>query len=302
MYRPDLSPAMGSTLVENRETVTELFDDHYIDVGTFRTRFWKAGNSGSTVVLLAGIGCTVLEWQKNIAALASRHRVYAFDMLGHGLTDKPQKDCYAIAELARFTLNFLTAQGEESAHFVGSSLGGRIALECARLARSRVKSMVLVAPAGVGRQTALTMRLATVPVLGELMTRPSHMGMRMLWRPAFYDPSFITDRFIETKYAVAAAPSAQQAVLRALRGFVSIAGFRLTQVAALQAVMRTMDQPTLIIWGRQDKLVPADHARVLEARLPRSKKIIFDECGHLPQLEQAQRFNAAVLEFLESVE
>lgn len=182
MYRPDLSPAMGSTLVENRETVTELFDDHYIDVGTFRTRFWKAGNSGSTVVLLAGIGCTVLEWQKNIAALASRHRVYAFDMLGHGLTDKPQKDCYAIAELARFTLNFLTAQGEESAHFVGSSLGGRIALECARLARSRVKSMVLVAPAGVGRQTALTTRLATMPVLGELMTRPSHMGMRMLWR------------------------------------------------------------------------------------------------------------------------
>jgi hypothetical protein len=57
------------------------------------------------------------------------------------------------------------------------------------------------------------MRLATVPVLGELMTRPSHMGMRMLWRPAFYDPSFITDRFIETKYALAAAPSAQQAVL-----------------------------------------------------------------------------------------
>jgi pimeloyl-ACP methyl ester carboxylesterase len=81
-----------------------------------------------------------------------------------------------------------------------------------------------------------------------------------------------------------------------------MAGFRLAQVAALQAVMRTMDQPTLIIWGRQDKLVPADHARVLEARLPRSKKIIFDECGHLPQLEQAQRFNAAVLEFLESVE
>ena len=49
-------------------------------------------------------GCSVLEWQNNIAALATQHRVYAFDMLGHGLTDKPQKNCYAIADLARFTL------------------------------------------------------------------------------------------------------------------------------------------------------------------------------------------------------
>jgi len=294
----DLSPAIGSPLAENRETVAELFDDRYVDVGPFRTRFWTAGTAGSTVVLLAGIGCTVLEWQKNIAALASRHRVYAFDMLGHGLTAKPPRDCYSLADLACFALDFLSAQGEESAHFVGSSLGGRIALECARLAPSRVKSMILVAPAGVGRETALTMRLATAPVLGELMTRPSRMGLRMLWRPAFYDPSFVTDRFIETKYALAAAPGAQQAVLRTLRGFVSIAGFRLEQVAALQAIMRTMFHPTLIIWGRQDKLVPAEHARVLEARLPRSKTILFDACGHLPQIEQAHLFNSAVLEFL----
>jgi pimeloyl-ACP methyl ester carboxylesterase len=150
------------------------------------------GRAGSAVVLLAGIGCSVLEWRNNIAALATRHRVYAFDMLGHGLTDKPQKNCYAIADLARFTLAFLSAQGEASAHFIGNSLGGRIALECARLAPARVKSMVLAAPAGIGRETALTMRLASLPVLGNLLTRPSRMGMRMLWSPAFHDPSFVT--------------------------------------------------------------------------------------------------------------
>jgi pimeloyl-ACP methyl ester carboxylesterase len=87
-----------------------------------------------------------------VAALASRHRVCAFDMLGHGLTDKPQRDCYSIAELARFTIDFLAALGEESVHLVGNSLGGRIALECARIVPARVRSMVLVAPAGVGRQ------------------------------------------------------------------------------------------------------------------------------------------------------
>jgi 4,5:9,10-diseco-3-hydroxy-5,9,17-trioxoandrosta-1(10),2-diene-4-oate hydrolase len=274
------------------------FEDRYVDVSTFRTRYWKAGNAGSAVVLLAGIGCSVLEWRKNIAALATRHRVYAFDMLGHGLTDKPQKNCYSIPELARFTLGFLTSQGEDRAHFVGNSLGGRIALECARLAPTRVKSMVLAAPAGIGCETALTMRFASVPVLGELLTRPSRAGTRMLWTPVFHDQSFVTKGFIETKYALACMPGAHQAVLATLRNFVSISGFRIEHVAPLLAVMRAMRQSTLIIWGRQDKLVPADHARILELKLPRSKTVLFDECGHLPQLEQPRQFNAAVLDFL----
>src|ERR1700758_108809 len=77
---------MLTMVVESRETASEPFEDRYVDVCTFRTRFWQAGSGGSAVVLLAGIGCSVLEWQNNIAALAARHRVYAFDMLGHGLT------------------------------------------------------------------------------------------------------------------------------------------------------------------------------------------------------------------------
>jgi pimeloyl-ACP methyl ester carboxylesterase len=290
---------MLTIVVESRESASDLFEDRYVDVCTFRTRFWQAGSAGSAIVLLAGIGCSVLEWQSNIVALAARHRVYAFDMLGHGLTDKPQKNCYAIADLARFTLAFLSAQGEASAHFIGNSLGGRIALECARLAPARVKSMVLAAPAGIGRETALTMRLASLPVLGKLLTRPSRMGTRMLWTPAFHDPSFVTDGFIETKYALARAPGAHQAVLRTLRSLVSASGFRIEKVAALQAVMRAIHQPTLIIWGRQDRLVPPDHARILEAKLPQSRTILFDECGHLPQLEQPGQFNAAVSRFSE---
>jgi pimeloyl-ACP methyl ester carboxylesterase len=289
---------MLTIMAESRAPAPDPFEDRYVDVCTFRTRFWQAGRTGSAVILLAGIGCSVLEWQNNIAVLAARHRVYAFDMLGHGLTDKPQKNCYAIADLARFTLAFLSAQGEASAHFIGNSLGGRIALECARLAPTRVKSMVIAAPAGIGRETALTMRLASVPVLGNLLTRPSRIGTRMLWSPAFHDPSFVTESFIETKYALAREPGAHQAVLRTLRSLVSASGFRIERVAALQDVISAILHPTLIIWGRQDRLVPPAHARILEAKLPQSRTILFDECGHLPQLEQPGQFNVAVLDFL----
>jgi pimeloyl-ACP methyl ester carboxylesterase len=67
-------------------------------------------------------------------------------------------------------------------------------------------------------------------------------------------------------------------------------GSRIEKVAALQAVMRAIHQPTLIIWGRRDRLVPPDYARILEAKLPRSTTVLFDECGHLPQLEQPRQF------------
>jgi pimeloyl-ACP methyl ester carboxylesterase len=76
------------------------FKDQFIDVGGVRTRYWQAGDQGSVVLLLHGIGCSVLEWQRNMAALARHHRVFAVDLLGFGLTDKPSNENYCIPRLA----------------------------------------------------------------------------------------------------------------------------------------------------------------------------------------------------------
>ena len=85
--------------------------DQFVDVRGVKTRYWKAGNEGSPIVLLAGIGCSVLEWRNNIEALAASHRVYALDMLGGGETGKPEGDHYSIGNLAGFTLDFLSKIG-----------------------------------------------------------------------------------------------------------------------------------------------------------------------------------------------
>ena len=116
-------------------------------------------------------------------------------------------------------------------------------------------------------------------------------------------PRVCEDRYINVctfrtpKYALACVPGASGG-LKTLRNFVSVSGFRIEHVAPLQADMRTLHQPTLLIWGRQDRLVPRDHACILEANLPRCRTLLFEECGHLPQLEQSRQFNAAVLDFL----
>lgn len=281
--------------------MTGEHQDRFVRVGDVRARYWRAGESGSAVLLLAGIGCSVLEWEHNIAALAQRHRVYALDMLGVGLTDKPAEGRYALADLAKFACDFLHQVGEERAHFVGNSLGGRLALECARNHPDRVASMVLVAPAGVGRETHIMMRLPTLPVLGEMLTRPNRSGLARLWRLAVYDPTLITDAFIETKVRLAGAPGAHAAFLKTLRGFVSLGGFFPDQVEALQRDMRAMDKPALVIWGKQDKFLPCAHAEILRARLPGAAVHLFEKCGHMPQIEQPQRFNEAVLAFLAGV-
>jgi pimeloyl-ACP methyl ester carboxylesterase len=276
--------------------------DQFVDVRSLKTRYWKAGDEGSPIILLAGIGCSVLEWRHNIEALAASHRVYALDMLGGGQTDKPQGDHYSIGNLAGFTLDFLTTQGEQRAHFIGNSLGGRIALECARMAPDRVTSMVLVAPAGVGPDTHINMRLPTVPLMGELLTRPNRKGLRMLWNLAFHDPKFVTDAMIEDKYGLASLPGAQAAFLKTLRGFVGLGGFPRDQIEKLRAAMTSMTQPTLVVWGRQDRLLPVAHVKILEAALPSQRQIIFDGCGHAPMVEKADSFNKAVLEFLQTVQ
>jgi len=277
------------------------YEDRYVRIGDVRARYWQAGEGGSTVLLLAGIGCSVLEWENNIDALAQRHKVYALDMLGDGLTDKPTGDRYALADLAKFACDFLREMGEERAHFVGNSLGGRLALECARRDPGRVMSMTLVAPAGVGRETHLMMRLPTLPFVGEMLTRPNRSSLARLWRLAVYDPAVVTSEFVETKFRLASAPGAHAAFLKTLRGFVSIGGFARDQMQSLQQDMGTMDKPALIIWGKQDKFLPCSHAEILRSRLPSAEKCLFDRCGHLPQIEHSQPFNEAVLSFLARV-
>lgn len=272
-------------------------EDCYIDIDGIKTRYWEIGSNGVPVVLLHGICCSVEEWRENVLALSAKHRVFAVDLIGYGLTDKPTNETYSIRRLAQFTIDFLTAKKIECAHFVGNSMGGRIALECALMAPERVSSMVLVAPAGVGRETVMTLRLATLPVLGDMLTRPSCHGVKMLWKGAFYDASLVTDELVETKYKYASMPGAHKAFLKTLRSFVSLGGFMRGQLESLHTELPSLGMQVLVVWGKQDNFLPVAHAKILKRLLPNAKIELVDECGHAPQIEKASLFNKMVLNF-----
>lgn len=278
------------------------FDDRYVRVGNINTRYWQAGAAGTAVILLHGIACSVLEWQKNIEALAARHQVYAIDLVGSGLSDKPRDEDYSLRRLAQFVLEFMITQKIDRAHLVGNSLGGRLAIECALIAPERLLSIALIAPAGVGRKAMINFRLASLPVLGELLTTANRAGLKMLWRLAFYDQSLVTPEFVETKYQLAKQPGAQAAFLKTLRGFVGFRGFPAKQVTDLQTAMQTINTPTQVIWGRQDKALPFDQASIVSRYIPKVKAQVFNHCGHMPQFELPERVNPLLLGFWSDVE
>lgn len=281
-----------------------LPEDRYVDVEGVRIRYWQEGSSGTHVLLLHGIACSVLEWRHNLSALSAAHVVTAVDLPGHGLSGKPGQFAYDIPGLARFVLAFMDRLGLQRVHLAGNSLGGRLALECARLAPERLWSMTLLDPAGVARRpTLLEFRLASVPALGELLTRPNPMGTRMLWRKAFAAPDrFVTDGLVEDKCRLASQPGAHAAFLRTLRSFVGLGGFEPSQVHSLQEAMPGLNTPALVIWGRQDRFVPCAHAEVLRERLPDVQVQIWDGCGHAPMIECAPAFHRELLSFAASVE
>lgn len=274
-----------------------IFKDHWVNVGAIRTRYWQAGNQGSPVLLLHGIGCSAREWDKSLATMGQRHRVFALDMLGSGHTDAPAQEDYSLDRLARFALDFATQVGVDRFHVAGNSLGGRLALACAMQAPKRIASLLLADPAGVGLHTFINFRLATLPGLGEVLTRPNRMGLRMLWRKAYFDPSMLEESRVDEKLADAKREGAQAAFLKTLRGFVGLRGFLPGPLQQVLAAAPNLPQPTLIVWGQQDHLLPVAQGRALAASMKHAECVVLDRCGHLPQLEHPEAFNQKALAF-----
>ena len=272
--------------------------DQFILVDGHRTRYWQVGANGSPIVLLHGIACSVSEWEQNIAALSAKHRVFAVDILGSGLTDKPAAGPFDMVGLARFVLAFMSAVGIDRAHLVGNSMGARLALESAALAPERVMSLVLSAPAGIDRTTLVNFRLASVPVLGELLTKPSRLGIGMLWRIAYSDPKLVTEELIDEKVALAKMPGAGPFFMKTLRSFVGFRGFLAPGVTALHARLRGIRTPALAIWGRQDRFLPVAHLGVLQGLMPQLESEVLDPCGHVPMLERSADFDRIALSFI----
>lgn len=267
-----------------------------IRVGGRRVRN-RAGGAGPPVVMLHGIGRSLEDWSEQHELLEDRFRVYSVDLAGFGGSD-PLTEPYTLPALASFVEDFLDAvEVAGPAHLVGNSLGGAVAMQVAVQAPHRVASLVLVDSAGFGREVSLGLRLLAIRPLGRLLLRPSRSGARQVERSIFHDPAFATDARIEHAYRFAQRPHAARVLLEIARTLGTLRGVRPQWPQRLLEAVAELDIPVLVVWGSSDRILPAAHLNAAAARLPHARTHLFEDTGHMPQIERADAFSRLVTDF-----
>jgi 2-hydroxy-6-oxonona-2,4-dienedioate hydrolase len=240
-------------------------------------RYFEAGQ-GPAVILLHGMGGVKESWMGNFGALAVGYHVYAIDQIGFGHSDKPLLD-YKIATFVDFLYAFMQTQSIGKATLVGNSFGGWIALDFAMQHPSMVEKLVLVDSAGLAWQQPLA----------EL--NPSSMAAtRTLLESVFYDKKIISDGDVQQAFTQRMRNNDGYTIQR------TVAGFATPQFE--DAKLDSIHVPTLVMWGRQDELIPLASGEKLRDGISAAKLVVFEQCGHVPQIEKSTEFNRALLEFL----
>ncbi len=261
-----------------------------INAGGIATNYHDQGR-GTPVLLLHGSGPGVsawANWRPVMGRLAERFRVIAPDVAGFGYTERPADIRYDLSTWRRHVLDFLDALGIEQTHVVGNSFGGALALSLARHAPGRVSRLVLMG--SVGLEFKLTEGLEAT-----WGYTPSLDNMRRLLDLFAYDRSLATDELAQLRYQAGMRPGVQEAYAAM---FPAPRQEAIRKLANSEDAVRDIRHETLIIHGREDRIIPVSCSQDLFRLMKNSQLHIFGKCGHWTQVEHTQRFNRLVADFL----
>jgi len=254
----------------------------------FKLHYLEAGR-GAPVVLLHGLGGDGSRWRPNIEPLAKDFHVFALDQIGFGESDKPLAN-YHTGMLVDFLVGFLKAAGIPKASLVGNSMGAGVALYTAVHYPEMVDRIVL-ADGGGFRAPGNPPRTPPTPEAlrrRELQNSVTRDETREFFRILFHDKSLVTEKMVDEQLAMRLRAAFTITKMQEAGGRGSLS----------EQDVRGVKAPTLVIWGKYDELADPAGADRLEQTIPGARKVIIDNCGHMPQLERADEFNRIVREFL----
>jgi pimeloyl-ACP methyl ester carboxylesterase len=248
---------------------------HYLDVG-----------QGPVVVLLHGMGGSTANWPATVPALAAKYRVIVPDQIGFGKSDKPLIS-YRIGTYVDFLDALLRELKVEKATLVGNSMGGWISAAFALAHPAKTESIVLVDAAG------FALGPNDDPKVLHTLNPSTREGVRQLLPLILYNyKPFLTDAgldFFVTQRLAAGDGYTINALIESIKRGEDMLDGRLGNIKT----------PTLIVWGKQDGLTPLVWGERFKKEISGAEMIVFDQCGHSPQMEKPVEFNAALLKFLE---
>jgi pimeloyl-ACP methyl ester carboxylesterase len=259
---------------------------NYVDIGS---------GDLEPIVFVHGLGGQWQNWLENIPRAAQERRVIAMDLPGHGLSPMPREEI-SISGYGRCVNALCEQLGLGRVDMVGNSMGGYVAAEVAIQFPERIDQLVLVSAAGI---TSADIARAPILTVGRIMTamvsygaarhrkiaaRPKsrHMALALVAR----HPSRLKADFAYEGFFKGAGKPGFQEALRANLSY----DFRHR--------LPDIRQPTLIVWGENDSIIPVKDAQEFQRLIPDSRKVVMEETGHVPMAERAPTFNELMMEFL----
>ena len=250
----------------------------HINVQGVPVRYRDSGRPGIPILLTHGIGGSLELWNSQFSDALQAYRLIAWDMPGHGLSGLGEQP-YDPNKFARFAWQFLDALGVERLVLAGNSLGA---------ANS----------ATLGREVFTPFRVMTLPLLGELMSKPSKTAVERQIQAIFHSPSVATSPIREAITRNVHKPEGTKAFLATLRSMSNLGGQSIKTFSQTLSILRSTQVPVLFVHGRHDTVVPLQHSVAAQAITPRSSLLVLEDCGHTPQLEKPTEFNHSLNSFV----
>jgi 2-hydroxy-6-oxonona-2,4-dienedioate hydrolase len=269
------------------------FTQGYLDAGGIKTRFISSGSPDKPLLLLLhGTGGHAEAYSRNFAAHGEHFWTVAIDLIGHGWTDKPDSG-YEIADYGAHVLAVLDALGRNEARISGESLGGWVAAWIALHHPEKVGRLVLNTAGGWTAHPEVMARIKRLSM--EATHDPSPERIRSRLEFLMHDTSKVNDDLVETRRAIYAQP-----------GF----SYVMEKILCLQEMeirrrnmfsdedTRRIAAPTLVLWTSHDPTASPEEGKRIADLIPNARYEVMNGCGHWPQFEDPEKFNAIHLSFL----
>ncbi|MFF3566602.1 alpha/beta fold hydrolase [Nocardia jiangxiensis] len=285
---------MSSPVDSTAPELLELPTEH----GVLR---YRESGDGPPLLLLHGSGPGVTGWRNfgnNVPTFARHYRTLVLEFPGFGVSDDFGA-VHPMQSAGTAVRAFLDGLGLDWVPIVGNSMGGFVATDFALAAPERVERLVTVG--GIGTALFSPTPGEGIIRLSEFVDNPSRAALVAWLRSMVFDPALVTEELIDQRWQQATAPGVMENSRRMYSGAAlarMAEAARSADITPSWAELRRIDVPTLVTWGRDDRVSPVDMALIAMRTLPRGEVHVFPNCGHWVMIEQKAAWESAVLAFL----
>ncbi len=261
------------------------------------TIFYAVRGEGFPILLLHGYGAGMWVWEKQIDLLSQFYRVYALDLIGHGFSDRP-KISYTPNTYLHFLKDFMDGVGIKKAILIGNSMGGGLAWAMAGLFPERVEKLILInaVPPDVLEQVKnesfrALVAIKEIPLLPYLVfASRNRNSIRWILFECVSNIQLITPEVVERQYKLSKIKGST---------WVLYSTFKNAKYGVkLKDCLRRISQPTLLIWGDSDQVLPLSIGKELHRIISHSRLLVIKKGAHIPMWENSEEVNQAILDFL----